>query len=80
MKNRRIEAKVGRTINTGDYESYRVDAGLACDIEDDEVLNEAFHRLFTEVGKQLLVNSDGVKRDEREPKPNSGGSRFRGRG
>lgn len=85
MKNRRIDVRVGRTINTGDYESYRIDVGLAADIEDGKPLNDAYHELFAEAGKQLLVNSESAKGNKRENVAGAqartgGASRFRGRG
>ena len=85
MKNRRIEVRVGRTISTGDYESYRIDVGLAEDIGDSKSLNDAYHDLFAEVGKQLLVNSEsaGKGRERQESRQAGAGrsdsSRFRGR-
>jgi len=77
MENRRLKVNVGRTINTGDYESFRVDVGLEADIDDKTPFNEAYADLFSEVSKQLVVASEtakGKKSEEKKPE-----SRYRGR-
>ena len=56
MRDRRIEVKVGKTINIGNYESERVDISLGGTIEDDEnlivVYDEVFEMLNNELNKR----------------------------
>ena len=77
MENRRLKVSVGRTINTGDYESFRVDVGLEADIDDKTPFNEAYADLFSEVSKQLVVASETAKGKKSEEKRSE--SRYRGR-
>ena len=57
LKNRRIEVKVGRTINLGNYESKRIDIGVSGDIKDDDFvlteINELYKMLEDEINKQI---------------------------
>lgn len=53
VKNRRIEVRMGQTVNMGNYESMRIDVGLACDIHNDEDLDEAYDELFEQCAKQV---------------------------
>jgi len=66
MKNRRVEARLGRTINIGNHEFIRVDVGLSGDIEDRELLNSEYDKTFSEVNKQLMVRCDSQQ--ERDSK------------
>jgi len=77
MENRRLKVNVGRTINTGNFESFRVDVGLEADIEDRVSFNEAYAELFSEVSKQLMVASETAKGKREEGRGLE--SRYRGR-
>ena len=74
MKNRRLKVSLGRTLNMGDYESYRVDVGLEADVEDGRPFNESYQELFEEVSKQLIVATETAKKKKEE-----GRDRYRGR-
>ena len=67
MKNRRIEVKLGRTINMGDYESARVDVGLVADVLDDKEFNDAANEVYDEVKKLMVVYSKTIT-DSRDGK------------
>jgi len=76
MKNRRLKVNIGKTINTGNFESFRVDVGLEADIDDQVPFNEAYSELFMEVSKQLTVASETAKlKTEKAPTRD----RYRGR-
>jgi len=60
MKNRRIEVRLGRTINMGDFESARIDIGLEADISDSEELNDAYCNMYDEVKKHIIVYSKAI--------------------
>jgi hypothetical protein len=59
-KNRRVHVSIARTINTGNYESIKVSAGIGFDISDKVKEDEAFDEAFEEVTKQLLNFEDKV--------------------
>ncbi len=46
LKNRRIEINIGKTINMGNYESARIDFGLAGDISDIADINEEYREMY----------------------------------
>jgi len=73
MKNRRIEVSLGKTLNMGQYESARIDIGLAADIDDGADLDESYRKLLMEVNKQLIVNAETIKGKENR----QSGNRFR---
>ena len=52
--NRRITVSVGRTINMGDFNSFRVDTQLAADISDEANIDDAYRDLFDEASCQLV--------------------------
>jgi len=56
MKDRRVEVKIGKTINIGNYESERIDISLGGTINDDDdpitIYNEVFELLNTELDKR----------------------------
>ncbi len=58
MKDRRIEVKVGKTVNLGNYESERIDIALGGTIENDEDVNVVYDEVFE------LLNSELNKRVE----------------
>jgi hypothetical protein len=57
LKNRRIEVKVGRTINLGNYGFKKIDIGVSGDIKDDDFvlteINELYKMLEDEINKQI---------------------------
>ena len=52
-KNRRIEVSMTRTVNLGNYESVRFQAGLSQDISDDIELDDAYEELWDTVIGQV---------------------------
>jgi len=52
--NRRIKISLGRTINDGNYGSYRADVSYETDINDDNDLEEA----YSDVEDMLLLELD----------------------
>lgn len=53
MKDRRIEVKVGKTINLGNYESERIDIALGGTIENDEDVNVVYDEVFELLSDEL---------------------------
>lgn len=58
MKNRRVEVKLGKTLNTGDYESLRIDVGYSADVAEGALLDEVYSEAWEYVEGQL---SDQIK-------------------
>ena len=58
MKNRKIEVALGRTVNTGNYESLKIHVSLAGDIGDAVSLDHAYDEAFEVVEKELLKRED----------------------
>ena len=52
MATARLKVNVGRTYNTGNYESLRVDVGLEADF-DDSTLESHYQELFTKCEQAL---------------------------
>jgi len=46
---KRVEVKLGKTVNLGNYESLRVDVGLAQDVKDEEAMANVARALYAEV-------------------------------
>ena len=46
LTNRRIDVKIGRTINTGNYESERIDISLGGDIEESDILENSIKEIY----------------------------------
>jgi len=74
-----IEVREGRTISTGNWESFRVDVGARAVLEPGEDLNEAFYKLFQEVEKQLIVRVRTERERVLESQEEKAKERFRGR-
>ena len=53
MKNRRISVIVSKTVNIGNFESMKVQAGIECDIADDENIETAYDDLWDLTNDQL---------------------------
>ena len=53
----RVRYSYGRTVNTGNYDSTRIDVGVSSDVQPGETFNEAMTRVREEVLKEV---SDGV--------------------
>jgi len=74
MKNTRIEVSIGRTINLGDYESIRVQAGISFDVDPELDLDVQYDSAWDEV-----QNKVGTKSKELENKLTNKPSRTRRR-
>jgi len=59
-RKRRLEVSVGKTINTGNYESVKIHVGLSCDVSNTTDLDEAYEEMFEECGKQILEREDKI--------------------
>jgi hypothetical protein len=57
--NRRIEVTLSRTINLGNYESFKPQVGLTVDVPDNEDLQEAYDVVYSIVSEQLDKMSEG---------------------
>ncbi len=57
MKNTRIEVTIARTINLGDYESMRVQAGLSFDIGSNINLKDEYKNAWYEVENEVESKS-----------------------
>ena len=60
FKNRRLSVGVSRTINTGNYESIKIHAGMSVDVHDRAEANEAYSELFEEMTRQVVQYEDQV--------------------
>jgi len=67
--NRRIGYKIGRTINTGDFNNVRIDVETSADISDDQDIDEAKEILFTEICADLNERCEGLGKQKIVPKP-----------
>jgi hypothetical protein len=56
--NRRIEVTLSRTINLGNYESFKTQVGLTVDVPDNEDLQEAYSEVYSIVSEQLNKMSE----------------------
>ena len=59
-KNRRLTVGISRTINTGNYESIKIHAGISVDVHDRAEANEAYLDLFEEMTGQLIQYEEQV--------------------
>jgi len=53
MKNRRIEVRMGKTVNLGNFESFRLDIGMAADISDEEDIDLKYDKMVKIVENKL---------------------------
>lgn len=53
MKSRRINMTLSRTLNDGNYGSYKATLGIETDIDDTTNLEEAYEKLYDEIFPQL---------------------------
>ena len=51
--NRRISVTISRTINIGNFNSLRVEAGLEQDIEDGSSLQDGYKQLWNNVNAEI---------------------------
>ena len=63
MKNARIEVTIGRTINLGDYESIRVQAGLSFDIDPKLDLDIQYDSAWDEVQNEVGIKSKELENE-----------------
>ena len=53
MANDRVKVNIGRTINLGNFESFRVDVGLEADVRPTETRDARFKLLHKEAEAQI---------------------------
>ena len=58
---RRIEVRMGVTINLGDFQSQRIDLGFSGDIRDDEELESCYDAMLTWVEDKLAVEAELIE-------------------
>lgn len=64
MKNRRLSVQVSKTINTGNYESLKLQVGIEADISDSAELENEYEILWDIVEDELtekLGNTQTIK-------------------
>lgn len=66
---RRIGYSLGRTINTGDFNSIRIDVETSATISDDQDIDEAKEILFTELCADLNERCEGLGKSKSASKP-----------
>jgi len=66
VRNVRIEVRNGRTINMGNYESERIDAGLSFDIDGSDLatIERAYAEAWGLVGNQIDLLEARIQGDE----------------
>jgi len=62
LRNKRIEVKIGRTLNMGNYESKRIDIGVSGDIDEFHNYDECLHILYEELDTHLAMLVYGEKK------------------
>jgi hypothetical protein len=62
IANRRIEVRMGMTINLGDYQSQRVDLGFSGDIRDNEELEAKYDEMLTWIEDKLSAEADLIQK------------------
>ncbi len=60
FENRRLTVGVSKTINTGNYESMKIHAGLSVDIANKADIDTAYNHIFEECTKQILEYEDQI--------------------
>jgi len=60
LKNRRITASMGATVNLGDYQSQRIELGLSADIDDGISFEDGIGNILDYVEGQLQYEIEGV--------------------
>ncbi len=51
---RELTVAISKTVNTGNYESMKIHAGLSAEIRDSADIDEAYNELYEECTKQVL--------------------------
>jgi len=59
-ENRRLTVGISKTINTGNYESIKIHAGLSVDIKNKDNVDDAYNNLFEECTKQVLSYEESI--------------------
>jgi hypothetical protein len=67
--NRRISVSLGKTINTGNFESLRIDVETSADIADEQDIQKAKNILYGELYAELLHRCEGLSKPKLIPKP-----------
>ena len=59
-KNRRVNVSISQTINTGDFNSIRIQAGIGFDISNNDNLDDAYDEAFDEITNQILKYRENI--------------------
>lgn len=62
----RIEVTMGATLNTGNFQSVRVDVGVATDAREGETVKEATDRVYDFVDGYLTAKVDAMQAEAAE--------------
>jgi hypothetical protein len=54
LKNRRLEVTYSKTVNLGNFESEKIQAGLSADISDLDNLEQAYQDMYNIVEEQVF--------------------------
>lgn len=60
MKNRRISVQISKTINTGNYESVKLQAGIEADILDTDTLENQYGLLWEFAENELITKENEI--------------------
>ena len=55
LTNRRVDVKIGRTINTGNYESERIDISLGGDIGEKDSIEKSIEAIYNLLEEQIAT-------------------------
>ena len=61
MSDTRVSAAVGQTINTGNFESVRIDFSVEGSVKEGETPSQALDKAYALVEKKLLEKSQAVR-------------------
>lgn len=65
MKNRRISVEVSRTMNLGNFNSLRLQAGISFDIEDNQPHSLAYIEAWNLLSKEISEEYDNYKKERK---------------
>jgi predicted proteasome-type protease len=60
-----IWVSIGMTLNLGNYESAKIDAGLTIPLENNETYKKAFQRAWDEVSSEVKAKAKQIKKDSK---------------
>ncbi len=61
IRNRRLDVQITKTINIGNYESVKIQAGYAQDIGEKEEQSEVYNDMFNNVMCELVTLEEEIR-------------------